>query len=239
MKKIIDGLTRKKLEDLYAELLASGKDPELIEYIGNRLTRINEINRDFVNYSSGRMVEHSSDDEKRCLEMFKEFSVSDFPFLLESTHNKVNRIGVFMRNGVICNSGVMTLAELDEFFLDEDNIYNYEGAYNTLNFIRNRFYSVGNDSIFQDYNDKREVCKLNLGAIASYIFEIKSGTKLKLSIGDSGLVGTMNGRYRRFPSYQQTMVDAFAFSTSLEKLEDGNYEDCKRLLYLPRNVKNK
>ena len=37
--------------------------------------------------------------------------------------------------------------------------------------------------------------------------------------------------------YQQTFIEAVAFGTDLEKLEVGNYEDCKRLLYLPKSVK--
>lgn len=49
----------------------------------------------------------------------------------------------------------------------------------------------------------------------------------------------MNSGYKSSRPYQNTMVEAFAFGTDLAKLEDNNYEDCKRLLYLPRNVKNK
>ena len=239
MKKIIDGLSRKKLEDLYSELLASGKDEELTEYVGSRLARINEINRDFRNYSSSRIIEHSLADEKRCLDMFKEFYVSQFPFLADSTHSRVNRIGVFMIDRTIVSPYNMTLAELDEFFHDDLNVYNYEGAYNTLNFIKNRFYAVGSDSVFLDFDAKKEMCRLRLGDIAKYILDIKSGTKLKLSIGEVGLVRTMNSGYKSNRPYQNTMVEAFAFGTDLNKLKDENYEDCKRLLYLPRNVKNK
>ena len=239
MKKIIDGLSRKKLEDLYSELLASGKDAELTEYVGSRLARINEINRDFRNYSSSRIIEHSLADEKRCLDMFKEFYVSQFPFLADSTHSRVNRIGVFMIDRTIVSPYNMTLAELDEFFHDDLNVYNYEGAYNTLNFIKNRFYAVGSDSVFLDYAAKKAICRLRLGDIAKYILDIKSGTKLKLSIGEVGLVRTMNSGYKSNRPYQNTMVEAFAFGTDLNKLKDENYEDCKRLLYLPRNVKNK
>ena len=239
MKKIIDGLSRKKLEDLYSELLASGKDAELTEYVGSRLARINEINRDFRNYSSSRVIEHSMADEKRCLDMFKEFYVSQFQFLADSTHSRVNRIGVFMIDQKIVYPYNMTLAELDEFFHDDLNVYNYEGAYNTLNFIKNRFYAVGNDSVFLNFAEKKAICRLRLGDIAKYILDIKSGTKLKLSIGEVGLVRTMNSGYKSSRPYQNTMVEAFAFGTDLNKLKDENYEDCKRLLYLPRNVKNK
>ena len=239
MKKIIDGLSRKKLEDLYSELLISGKDLELIKYVSNRIARIDEINCDFESYSSSRMIEHSLEDEKRCLDIFKDFYVFEFPFLVESIHNRVNRMGIFMYDNEVVYPDYMTLAQLDILFKDDNTVYNYEGAYNTLNFIKNRFYAVGSDSVFLDFAAKKAICRLRLGDIAKYILDIKSGTKLKLSIGEVGLVRTMNSGYKSNRPYQNTMVEAFAFGTDLNKLKDENYEDCKRLLYLPRNVKNK
>ena len=239
MKKIIDGLSRKKLEDLYSELLISGKDLELIKYVSNRIARIDEINCDFESYSSSRMIEHSLEDEKRCLDIFKDFYVFEFPFLVESIHNRVNRMGIFMYDNEVVYPDYMTLAQLDILFKDDNTVYNYEGAYNTLNFIKNRFYAVGCNPIFQDYDEKKAMCRLKLGDIAKYILDIKSGTKLKLSIGERDLIRVMNNGYKSHRQAQDIMVDAFAFSTDLEKLELGNYEDCKRLLYLPRNIRNK
>lgn len=239
MKRLINGLGRQQLQKLYDELLESGENSELADYIGKRLEQIEETNQDFTNFSSSRMVEHTVEDEKRCLEMMNGFNICDFSFLISSASNKANKIGLFLPWVREDAPRIVTLGDLDRYFLDEKCISNYEGFYNTLNYIKNRFYSVGSDSLFQDFDKKKEVCKLKLGEISKYLLDIKSGTKLKLSIGDRGLVRSANGTYSRLHSYQDTMIDAFAFGSDLDKLESGNYEDCKRLLFLPRNVRNK
>lgn len=239
MKKIIDGLSRKKLEDLYNELVNDGKDIELIEYVADRLNYINSVNSDFKGYSSSRVVEHSQDDENRCREMFYEFCVGDFSFLLMSIYSNANKRKVFTYDGELFDPSWLTLVQLEEFFSDKKNIDNYEATYNMLNFIKSRIYSVGSGSIFQDFDKKRDICKLRFGDITKYICEIKNGTKLKLSTGERGLVDAINGNFKESSFTHKAMIDGYAFSTSLEKLESGNYEDCKRLLYLPRNVRNK
>lgn len=239
MKKIIDGLSRPKLERLYAEKLASGEQGELVEYMGQRLARIYEVNQDFKTYSSSRIIEHSKDDEKRWNDFMKKVKVSDFPFLADSTYRSGNRIGVFLIGGELFFPYGMTFDELTKFYSDPKHIYDYESTYNTLHYIRDRFYTVGEEGLFRDYDEKKKVCEVKLGDISRYFLDIKSGTKLKLSIGDTGLVRSANGTYSRIHPYQQTFIDAIAFGTDLEKLENGNYEDCKRLLYLPRSVRNK
>lgn len=239
MKKIIDGLSKKKLDVLYDELVSDGKDLELIEYVSNRLSYINSVNGDFNSYSSSRVVEHSQDDENRCKELFYDFYVGDFPFLIMTFYSNVNRKKVFLYNGHFCDPSVLSLMQLDNFFLDEKNISDYEASYNALNLIKSRIYSTGDSSLFKDSSKKKEICKLRFGEITKYICEIKNGTKLKLSTGERGLIDALNGGFKDNSLSHSALVDGYAFSTSLEKLENGNYEDCKRLLYLPRNVKNK
>ena len=239
MKNIIDSLSRKKLEDLYNELIADGKDLELIEYVSNRINYINSVNCDFDSYSSSRVVEHSHDDENRCKELFYDFCVGDFPFLVMSFYGNTNKKKVFIYNGHFCDPSLLSLMQLDNFFLDEKNISDYEASYNALNMIKSRIYSSGSDSLFKDSSKKKEICKLRFGDITKYICEIKNGTKLKLSTGERGVGDAVNGGFKESSLSHKAMIDGYAFSTSLEKLESGNYEDCKRLLYLPRNVRNK
>ena len=238
MKRIIDGLSRPKLEKLYTEWSTTGENPELLEYVGKRLQHIETINHDFVSYSSDRIVEHSEDDLQKWLDYMKKVKVRDFSFLAESTYRSGNRIGVFMIDKELFFPYPMTFEELMAFYNSrEKNIYDYEATYNTLNYIRDRFLTVGEEELFKDYDEKRKVCELKLGDISRYFLDIKNGTKLRLSIGDTGLVRSANGTYNHLHPYQQTFIDAVAFGTDLEKIETGNYEDCKRLLYLPRSVK--
>lgn len=239
MKKLIDSLSRTKLERLYIELSLSGEQTELVEYIKQRLSRIYIINQDYKNFSSSRMIPHSKDDEIKSLELMKKFNIGDFSFLISSFSTSANRSPFFSALIQEGSQQIVTLADLDKYFFDTKHIREYEGVYNTLNYIKNRIYSVKDELIFQDYSEKKSVCQLKLGEIASYIKSIKDGTKLQLSIGNVGLTRSANGTYSHIHPYQQTMIDAVAFGTSLEKLESGNYEDCKRLLFLPRNIKNK
>ena len=81
MKKIIDGLSRPKLERLYNEWYSTGENPELLKYVGERLQYIDKVNHDFVSHSSDRVVEHTEEDEARWNEFMKTFFVSDFSFL--------------------------------------------------------------------------------------------------------------------------------------------------------------
>ena len=237
MKKIIDGLSRSKLESLYNEWSSTGENPDLLKYVCERLQYIDKVNHDFVSHSSDRVVEHTEEDEARWNEFMKAFTVSDFSFLADSTYRSGNRIGVFMLDGELFFPYGMTLEMLTEFYRDPKHVYDYESTYNTLHYIRDRFYKVGQDSLFKDYEAKKKICELRLGDISKYCLGIKNGTKLKLSIGDTGLVRSANGTYSHIHPYQQTFIEAVAFGTDLEKLEAGNYEDCKRLLYLPKSVK--
>ena len=65
MKKIIDGLSRSKLELLYNEWSTTGENSELLKYVGERLQYIEKVNHDFVSHSSDRVVEHTEEDKKR------------------------------------------------------------------------------------------------------------------------------------------------------------------------------
>lgn len=239
MKSFVYELSKKQLKDLYNELCSSGENSTLFESVEERLDYIKKVDYDFVTYSSDRTVDHSEEDRQKWISFTKEFTVSEFPFLAGSTYRCSNRIGVFMCDGELFYPGFMTLAQLGSFYSDEKSIYDYEGTYNTLNYIRDRFYSVGSASLFEDMDEKRRICELKLGDISRYLLEIKNGTKLKLSIGDTGLVRSAHGTYNRLHPYQKNMIDAVAFGSDLDKLKDDNFEDSKRLLYLPRSVKRK
>ena len=235
MKSILKELSRSKLEKLYSEWSINGDNPELLKFIEERLNYIEKVNHDFVSYSSDRCVLHSEEDLQNWLNYMKKVRVGDFSFFADSNRSG-NRIGVFMCNGVMFSPYSMTFEDLMVFYSSDKNIYDYETTYNTLNYIRDRFFTVGEDSLFKDYEEKRKVCELKLGDISRYLLDIKNGTKLKLSIGNTGLTRIANGTYSYIHPYQQSFIDAVAFGTDLDKLNDGNYEDAKRLLYLPKTV---
>ena len=102
-----------------------------------------KVNHDFVSHSSDRVVEHTEEYEARWNEFMKTFCGSDFSFLADSTYRIGNRIGVFMMDGELFFLHGMTLAMLTEFYRDPKHVYDYESTYNTLHYIRDRFYVVG------------------------------------------------------------------------------------------------
>ena len=238
MESFVCGLTKRQLNDLYIELCGRNDDSLLKKEVKERLDYIDKVDHDFITYSSDRTIEHSADDETKWKDFMSDFLVSDFAFLANSAYKCSNRMGVFLYDGEIFYPDSMTLNQLMCFYSDSKYVYNYEGTYNTLNYIRDRFYSVGS-SLFEDVDEKRKICELKLGDISRYLLEIKNGTKLKLCVGDTGLVRSANGTYNRLHPYQKNLIGAVAFGCDLDKLKDDNFEDCKRLLFLPRSVKRK
>ena len=239
MRKYIDGLSRNKLERLLDQLLEQNDDLELINYISERIKTIDKLNVDFEHFSSDRIIPHSAEDEEKLDAFMRKFHVRDFLFLINSfsSTSSANRRKVFFYNGEFCLPYDFTLKQLDDFFKDDFNKKEYDGVFNTLNFIKNRFYEVGCGSVFEDHEEKKKICEFKLGNISKYLLDISSGSKLKLSIGNRGLVRSANGTYNHLHPYQMVMIDAFAFSSSLDDLENDKFDGTKRLLFLPRTVK--
>ena len=69
----------------------------------------------------------------------------------------------------------------------------------------------------------------------------KLSSQLKISTGNVGISATRNRNDMKdsLSLYQRRFVDAVSFGTSCEKLENKNYEDCKRLLFIPRGRERK
>lgn len=128
-----------------------------------------------------------------------------------------------------------------------DNIFKYdlfqgdfEGPYNMLNYIKNYIYyllkqekELTPKDVFSDYYEKRKLVTIKIRDISSYLCEIRNGTNLRLCIANAGLSRTANKTGEQFNIQQSLFIDALAFGTTLEKIENREYEDYKKLLYLP------
>lgn len=116
----------------------------------------------------------------------------------------------------------------------------FEGPYNMLNYIKSYIYSllkqkkeVTAEDIFLNYSEKKRLVTIQLKDISSYLYEIRNGTNLRLCIHNMGLSRMVNKTGDQLSLRQSLYVDALAFGTTLEKIEDKNYEDYQKLLYLP------
>jgi len=138
-------------------------------------------------------------------------------------------------------TGIVSLEEVNTLFENQYIQETFEGPYNMYNYIKNYLYyllkheiEVTEKEVFSDIEDKRKIITIQFKDISSYLYEIRNGTNLRLCISNAGLSKGINKIGDRFTDDQQVFIDALAFGTTLEKLEDRNYEDYKKLLYLPQ-----
>lgn len=138
-----------------------------------------------------------------------------------------------------------TLAYLDEFFKDVNNCLNYQGSYTTFKYVKNYLKTIliedipENDSelVFKNGKIKLTLATEKLIPIANELLILRNSIpNSRISVCNQGLKRTANkvpGSQISFE--QQIFINAIAFGTTLEKLENDNYEDVKQLLYLPHH----
>ncbi len=148
-------------------------------------------------------------------------------------------------NKIIYPGEALKLKKVDDIFknnpiLQEELI----GPYNMLNYIKNYIYfllkqnpNIDRKDVFKDYSEKKELVSLRLGDISAYLSEIKNGTNLKLCIFNNALSKSVNKVREKNTMSQSLFIDALAFGTTLEKIENRDYEDYQKLFYLPQGKK--
>ena len=136
---------------------------------------------------------------------------------------------------------VFPLSRMDEFFQISNYDYGYEKAFNNYNYIKNYIYQcLSNnpdatyDDIFRSFYDKQLLVKDKFADISSYLYAIRGDEDLKLSVSNAGLKKNKDKLDSQLTYRQERLVEAIAFGTTLEKLQMDNYEDSKKLIYLPR-----
>jgi len=145
--------------------------------------------------------------------------------------------------GVLTNpeiSNRLSLIKIEDFFENEDYIYGYEFVYNTYNYIKNYVCQIllsnegaTKEDIIASWEEKQIIVEKNIVDIAKYLLKIRSKVNGKISVCNSALKKTVQKKGTKFSATQKQLIEAVAFGTTLEKLEVGNYEDSKRLIYLP------
>ncbi len=138
---------------------------------------------------------------------------------------------------------VQYIAYLDDIFNNIDNILAYQGSYVVYRYVKNYLSNVlkeeypqtDNELIYKDYDEKVEIVKSNLIDISSYLLEIMK----EIPHSRSALCNQSLKRMSRKKSgtaitfEQNVFAKGIAFGTTLEKLQEGNYEDAKSLIYIP------
>lgn len=138
---------------------------------------------------------------------------------------------------------VPTLAYLDEIFKNIDNVLAYQGAYTVYQYVKRYLCEVleeGNpqtdkELVYKNYGKKIEFVLYNLSEIAAYLLEVREQIPdSRLAICNHGLSRTAKKLKGTGISFEQKVfAQGIAFGTTLEKLQDGNYEDAESLIYIP------
>ncbi len=142
---------------------------------------------------------------------------------------------------------VSNIAYLETFFQDERNILNYEGAYNTFNYIKEYLYECIEDEksdeenkilVFQDFTKKQEIVKKDFITIAKELLNTrKSIPNAKLAVFNRGLSQAAKKTNNIFTPPQRCFIEIIAFGSTLEKLQNKDYSQAKKLIYTPQSRK--
>lgn len=137
----------------------------------------------------------------------------------------------------------LPLSKMEEFFKEEDFVEGYENVFNNYNYIKNYVYqclidnpNATKEDVFKDAVTKKKYVRDHIGDVASYLYNIRGDGDLRMSVANGGLKRSANKIGDQISFHQQRMIEAVAFGTTIEKLQEGNYEDSKRLIYLPRTA---
>lgn len=213
-----------------------------------RMIEIKEAERLIpTEYQSDRLPEFYSQYEEKCLDLLAQLNYRDVEFfqscaLRDAGNNKGGDF--YSSNHGIYQTGYHSLVMFEEFFKDQRNIYLYEGAFNTLNYMKASICTTLNSGknisskkdLFEDYSEKEELIENSLGEIATGLLRVRMLVpNSRLSVANQGLTKTSRKVVGSQITYHQRhFIQALAFGNSLEDLKSKNYEGAKRLLYVPR-----
>lgn len=232
----LSNLSLEQLVQLKKCLLEDNDNKGLLTEIDKAVSYKTFCYRDFC---SDRLPNYRKENEEYYLELAKQINLRDVPFLCDSLNARIVNNFPCPRFYLDDNYSLFCL---ENWFKEILNMYRREGGYNTYNYIKNYIYylllndsNVGVEDIFKQYEEKKLLAKEHVSEIASYLYEyLKNIDGLYLSIGRQGIANTARRTNNSVPlsPYQEKLVSAVAFGTSYEKLEDRNYEDSKRLLFI-------
>lgn len=163
----------------------------------------------------------------------------DAKYMAECFNISVNDVLTLFYNSRFCGDQ-LTLANFEKFFDEETVRKNYSNSFNVYNYIKSYIYQSlrenyesTSESIFSDYGLKQLIVERDLQKVAAYLCKVRGNDGLRCSIANAGLSRTAKKVSGEITFNQKRLIEAVAFGTTLEKLNAGNYEDSKKLIYLP------
>lgn len=203
-------------------------------------------------FSSSYIPDFNSHFMCNCKQLSMEFDVTRLPYFwksacFDSGNNLLGdfNIGMFGKDKTSIEKRWMyNLGYLSLLFNDEKIVHQYEGTYNNLNYLINSIYrniarySVPLDSIdtlFIDRIEKEELVKEKFAEVVEYLFDLRSDIPgSRCSIGNYGLSSNKSKLKACLSPQQEALIEAVSFGCSMEELKRGDYEGCKKLIYVPQ-----
>ena len=147
-------------------------------------------------------------------------------------------------NFIIAWNKANTLGHLDKIFQNEQNRLDYQGTYAAFQYVKKHIWeslSINTEEkeeelVWKNFDQKKILVTENLAPIAAYVLIHRNQIpKARVFINNGGLSRMAQKKKGSPPTYvQERFIDAIAFGTTLEKLQQQNYEDSKQLIYLPK-----
>ena len=237
----LERLSKEELIELQKELKENPHD--VTERIRKRLQYITKQQESMIpeDYSNKRLPFYKKEFEEEIEERLAEYKVEDLSFLyddieysLYSDILRYEKISMFKEE--------IPVIILDRFLEKNNRTENAQDIYNTLKYIKNYFYyrkgqgvSLEKQEIMEEWQEKQEILRPNLKELAGYLYSIKDQTPLRISVANNALNRMRKKKEgREITPIQSKFIATVAFGSDLGKIKQRNYEDSKRLIYLPK-----
>lgn len=203
-------------------------------------------------YSSSCISDFNSSFMCNAMQLSMEFDVTRLPYFwksacFDSGNNLLGdfNLGIFGKDKTSIEKRWMhNLGYLSLLFNDEKITYQYEGTYNNINYLINSIYRTISrygipiesvDTLFLDIIEKEELVKEKFSEVIEYLFDLRSDIPgSRCSIGNYGLISSKSKIKTVLSPQQEALVEAVSFGCSREELKRGDYEGCKKLIYIPQ-----
>lgn len=204
-------------------------------------------------FRSDRLPDFSLDNLYKVKQLSLEFDMDMLPFFwkcacFDSNNNSKGDfyIGMFGSDkGELDRKWMHNLGYMLLLFQEESLRADYEGVYNTVNYMVNGIYKELNrwggnvcniHQIFSDLREKKAVVQDNFSDVVAYLWTVRNAVfDSRSSIGNQGLTVNRCKTNKKLSDSQKALIEAVAYGCSLDELEKGNYEGAKRLIYVPYN----
>ena len=167
-----------------------------------------------------------------------------FTIILDYRYMKKGHSIIQDKNFIIAWNRANTLGHLDKIFQSEQNRLDYQGTYAAFQYVKKHIgerltaatEETENELVWKDFDKKKIIVTEDLAPIASYILTQRNQIPgARVFVNNGGLSRTTKKKKECSPTYvQKRLIDAIAFGTTIEKLQQQNYEDTKQLIYLPK-----